>query len=99
MNEIRVGNTFAGPSESGLSGRAKARDSVSDFKEALSRSIEDLNGQLSKADQSAQEMAAGTADVHQAMIAMEQANLSLRLMIDVRNKILGAYEEIMRMQF
>ena len=55
-------------------------------------------GWLSRADQSVQDMALGEADIHQAMITMEQANLSLRLMIDVRNKIIAAYEEIMRLQ-
>ncbi len=99
MNEIKVGNVLSGSTGGGAIGGAKARDPVSDFKKALSQSIEDLNTQLSRADQSAQEMALGRADVHQSMIAMEQANLSLRLMIDVRNKVLAAYEEIMRMQF
>jgi len=41
----------------------------------------------------------GKIDVHQAMIAIEQAHLSLRLMIQIRNKIIAAYEEIMRIQF
>jgi hypothetical protein len=54
---------------------------------------------LSQADQSAQAMVTGRQDIHQAMIAIEQANLSLRLMVQVRNKMVAAYEEIMRMQF
>ena len=37
-------------------------------------------------------------DVHEVMIAMEKAGISLRLMVQVRNKILAAYEEIMRLQ-
>jgi len=37
-------------------------------------------------------------DIHQAMVAMEQANVSFRLMVQVRNKMMAAYEEIMRMQ-
>ena len=40
----------------------------------------------------------GPKDVHQAMIAPEQANLAFRLMIQVRNKMIAAYEEIMRVQ-
>jgi flagellar hook-basal body complex protein FliE len=43
-------------------------------------------------------MILGEKDVHQAMIALEQANLAFRLMVQVRNKIISAYEEIMRMQ-
>ncbi|MGQ9847464.1 MAG: flagellar hook-basal body complex protein FliE [Bacteroidales bacterium] len=70
-----------------------------DFKEFLRKSINELNQELIKADQMVQEMMTGKIDVHQAMIAIEQANLSLRLMIQIRNKIISAYEEIMRMQF
>jgi len=39
------------------------------------------------------------ADVHSAMIAVERADLSFQLMMQVRNKIVSAYEEISRMQF
>jgi flagellar hook-basal body complex protein FliE len=38
-------------------------------------------------------------DVHTAMIAVEQADLSFQLMMQVRNKIVAAYQEISRMQF
>ena len=37
-------------------------------------------------------------DLHGTMIAMEKAEVSLRLMLQVRNKVMSAYEEIMRMQ-
>lgn len=39
------------------------------------------------------------ADVHSALIAVEKADLSFQLMMQVRNKIVSAYEEISRMQF
>jgi flagellar hook-basal body complex protein FliE len=38
-------------------------------------------------------------DVHSAMIAVEKADLSFQLMLQVRNKIVAAYQEISRMQF
>jgi flagellar hook-basal body complex protein FliE len=38
-------------------------------------------------------------DVHSAMIAVEKADLSFQLMMQVRNKIVAAYQEISRMQF
>lgn len=39
------------------------------------------------------------SDVHSALIAVEKADLSFQLMMQVRNKIVSAYEEISRMQF
>lgn len=41
----------------------------------------------------------GGMDVHSAMIAVEKADLSFQLMVQVRNKIVAAYQEISRMQF
>jgi flagellar hook-basal body complex protein FliE len=41
----------------------------------------------------------GKKDIHQTMIDMEMAGISLRMMIQFKNKIIAAYEEIMRMQF
>ena len=38
-------------------------------------------------------------DVHSAMIAVEKADLSFQLMMQVRSKIVAAYQEISRMQF
>ncbi len=37
-------------------------------------------------------------DLHQVMIAMEKANISLQLAVQVKNKVVEAYQEIMRMQ-
>jgi flagellar hook-basal body complex protein FliE len=39
-----------------------------------------------------------TQDIHNTMIAIEKADLTFQLMMQVRNKIISAYEDIMRMQ-
>jgi flagellar hook-basal body complex protein FliE len=36
--------------------------------------------------------------LHQTMIAMEEASISFQLMVEVRNKLLESYQELMRMQ-
>jgi flagellar hook-basal body complex protein FliE len=61
----------------------------------------DETGQLSaEAEQKVAGVLEGTgADVHSALIAVEKADLSFQLMMQVRNKIVSAYEEISRMQF
>ncbi|MGQ9646116.1 MAG: flagellar hook-basal body complex protein FliE [Thermodesulfobacteriota bacterium] len=98
MDEMNVKIVSAFGGENVESRRSVPRDPLSDFKQALSHSIDDLNKQLTQADQTVKEMALGKTDVHQAMLALEQAYVSLRMMIQVRNKIIAAYEEIMRMQ-
>ncbi len=39
----------------------------------------------------------GTGDVHDAMIALQRADMALQLTVQVRNKLVTAYQEIMRM--
>jgi flagellar hook-basal body complex protein FliE len=98
MDDLHIKNVLSVPSGIIEKGKSISRDPISDFKKALSQSMNDLNNQLIQADQSAQEMVMGEKDIHQAMMALEQANISLRMMIQIRNKIIAAYEEIMRMQ-
>ena len=43
-------------------------------------------------------LAGQNVPLHQAMIAMEEASVSFQLMVEVRNKLLESYQELMRMQ-
>jgi flagellar hook-basal body complex protein FliE len=99
MGEMSVKNVLPLPGGNVENLKSVSRDPLSDFKKELGQSIHDLNRQLTQADQTVQEMALGKTDIHEAMLALEEAYVSLRMMIQVRNKIIAAYEEIMRMQF
>jgi flagellar hook-basal body complex protein FliE len=65
------------------------------FKEALAKT----NNLIVESDRLAGEFAAGRTDnIHQVLIAAEKAELALQYTMQIRNKILDAYNEIMRMQ-
>ena len=69
------------------------------FKEMLKGSITDVNQLQMEADRSIEMLIAGESkNLHETMIAMEKADISFRLMMEVRNKIIEAYNEIMRIQ-
>lgn len=68
------------------------------FGDVLKDSINRVDTLQKEADQAIQDMATGSGDIHNAMIAMEKANVSFQMMMQVRNKIVSAYEEVMRMQ-
>ena len=70
----------------------------SDFNKILSSSIQAVNKLQTQANESVQGMVLGKTDIHTAMIDMEKAGISFRLMMAVRNKMISAYEEVMRMQ-
>jgi flagellar hook-basal body complex protein FliE len=65
------------------------------FKEMVSNT-NDLQG---KAQQIAEKFALGeVTDIHEVMIAAEEAGVALDLVMEIRNKLIESYQEIMRMQ-
>ncbi len=69
------------------------------FEDMLKESLDKVNNLQAEADKKIEGLVAGRgADLHDTMIAVEKADLSFNLMVQVRNKLLAAYEEIMRMQ-
>ena len=71
-----------------------------DFLNTLQQSMDAVEGAQGDAQtQVAQLLNGKGADLHSAMIAVEKADLSFQLMMQVRNKIVQAYQQISNMQF
>lgn len=65
----------------------------------LDKELTAVNGKIVESDAQLRKLAAGETDnLHQVMIAMEEAKLSFQLALQVRNRMLEAYQEILRMQ-
>ncbi|OGJ86696.1 MAG: flagellar hook-basal body complex protein FliE [Candidatus Raymondbacteria bacterium RifOxyA12_full_50_37] len=72
---------------------------VPSFGDTLKSFIKDVNSMQNHADKSIEKMVAGEiTDVHQVMVAVEEANTAFSLMMELRTKMLDAYQEILRMQ-
>jgi flagellar hook-basal body complex protein FliE len=70
------------------------------FGEFLNRSLQTVNKMQQDADEAARKLISGESkDIHGTMISMQKAGIALDLMLEVRNKIISAYDEIKRMQF
>ncbi len=79
-------------------GSASAAPGAS-FMDAVGREVHDISDSLNVADASARALAAGeNVPVHDVMIAMEQAHLKLQLAVEVRNRVLDAYQNLTNMQ-
>ncbi len=79
--------------------QAGAQRTVEEFKEMLYEAIDTVSDLQRNADELMTKLAIGeTQDLHQVMIAVEEVNLALQLTLQIRNKMLEAYQEIMRMQ-
>lgn len=69
------------------------------FTQALEESFEKVNLHQHQADRAIKELVAGRSkNIHETLLTIERADASLKLAMQVRNKILDAYREIMRMQ-
>jgi flagellar hook-basal body complex protein FliE len=80
---------------------AAASDKVAapSFSNALHSAIQDVNTKQVAASDAVNGLMAGqNVPLHQAMVAMEEASVSFQLMVEVRNRLLESYQELMRMQ-
>jgi flagellar hook-basal body complex protein FliE len=78
---------------------SNANEAGTSFADTLKEAVNSVNQLQLDADHKAQELSTGkTDDIAGVMIASEKADIALRVMVQVRNKIIDAYQEIMKMQ-
>ncbi len=82
-----------------ISGVPASSTAAGDFSSWFSDQLSSVNQNLVTADHDMQKLAVGaTQNLHEVMIHLEEARLSFQLLAQVRNKVLDAYQEVMRMQ-
>lgn len=67
------------------------------FTDALRNLLETVDGTTGTANTAVSKMLGGTGDVHEAMIALQRAEMTMQLTVQVRNKLVAAYQDVMRM--
>ncbi|NLE02469.1 MAG: flagellar hook-basal body complex protein FliE [Fibrobacter sp.] len=99
MNEINSIGSIQGGSPLDKHQTVKSTSNGPTFKDTLKNFVNDVNEMQQKADQSIEKMAAGEiTDVHQVMTTVEEANVAFNMMMELRNKVMDAYQEIMRIR-
>lgn len=98
---MNVGATGSSPlgmrAPEGLS-KLSGERSIS-FGDTVRNAVESLNSQQKSAEQEIARAVTGESiDLHQTIIALQSADLNFQFGLQVRNKLVGAYEEVMRMQ-
>lgn len=75
-------------------------ESQPSFGQWLRDCLSEVNNMKLEADEAARKLISGESrDIHGTMIAMQKANIAMDLVLEVRNKVVAAYDEIKRMQF
>ncbi len=79
-------------------GRARSGGRT-DFAEILKSSIDKVNQLQLNAESAMQKLASGQVkDIHEVLVAVEEANLAFMTMMQIRNKLIDAYRELMHLQ-
>lgn len=84
-----------GVSSSGVAGGAAG--ATSGVASGFSQLLEGVEESASQANEAVSSMVNKTGDVHDAMIALQRAEMALELTVQVRNKLVQAYQDVMRM--
>jgi flagellar hook-basal body complex protein FliE len=95
MTELRITGLKLGNDQ--IKGQVGAKNGSTSFDDVLQDAVGKISQVQQHADAAVKELASG-GDITQALISMEKADMSFQLMIEVRNRLLSAYEEISRMQ-
>jgi flagellar hook-basal body complex protein FliE len=83
----------------GVGSAAKPAESGKSFGDFLTESLRQVDDLQKGADAAVEQMAKGEGPgIQEAMVAIEKADVAFKLMMEVRQKILDAYQEIIRMQ-
>ncbi len=95
LSVLRSTATQAGgvkPAESAAGG--------ADFAQVLKSSIDQVNNAQKQASQMAENLAAGDSEqnLHEVMVALQTASISFQEMVQVRNRLVSAYQDVMNMQ-
>jgi flagellar hook-basal body complex protein FliE len=96
MSDVRITATDVAPAA--WPAMPKTEPAAETFGETLGRAVRGVNELQTQAQEAAVALASGqTVDMAQAVVTIEQANISLQLALQVRNKLIEAYQDIMRM--
>lgn len=97
LNQMRSIQSEARKTD-GISISERARQGTS-FMDHLKDGISEVNNMQKTADKMAMEVASGkNENLHETMLATTQAEITFNLMVQLRNRALEAYQEVMRMQ-
>lgn len=96
MSDLRIGNLRQAPIQ--LNENQKQASTL-EFGKVIKGAIERVDRMDKAADKSIMDLLQGKADIHETMIALQKADISMRLLLAIRNKAVEAYKEITRMSF
>ena len=96
MNDLRIENIQKAPF---VTNEKVGQKASADFGAVIKETVARINGLEKEANKSVVDLLQEKTDIHETMIALQKADISMRLFLAIRNKVIDAYKEIMHMQF
>ncbi len=90
-------NSLNNISTNNVTNKSKVTPAGPDFSDRLKSAMTDVNVKQHVADDSIEQVIQDKLGVHEGMLAVQEADISLRLLVQVRTKVMEAYKEIMHM--
>jgi flagellar hook-basal body complex protein FliE len=95
---VAAGQNLA-PAAAALPTATPDTGAIGSFANLIESQISGVNGSVGAAETAMQDLAAGKpVELHDVMISLERARLSVQTFVQVRNKLIESYQDLMRMQ-
>lgn len=99
INGFSTQNPILPLAQTGQTSATAGKSFDGDFGSLVKDAVESIDGVQKSAEQEIAKAVTGESpDLHKTIISLQSADLKFQLGLQVRNKLIGAYEEIMRMQ-
>ena len=99
MNDIKIQHQTQSLTRPNFTDEPIPKSLSASFGNILQQSLDQVNRLQLEANSRINDLATGRqTDIHQTMIAVEKANVSFELLMQIRNKVISAYDKLMRTQ-
>lgn len=96
MDDLRIGNLQQVSIKNNENVKQKSQ---AEFGKVIKGAVDRVNGLERDANSSIVDLLKGKTDIHETMINLQKVDISMRLLLTIRNKAVEAYQEIMHMHF
>jgi len=97
MNVTSALSTLAAGTPASTTSTSVGTSEGESFGDTLKKLVDGVEGSSDQANSAVSGMLDKSVDVHDAMIALQRAEMSLQLAVQIRNKLVSAYQDVMRM--
>ena len=98
MSDLPIKNIGSGAGIGDTSQTKSIQKAKGDFESVINEALNKVSQVQEDVNKAVNELSTGGGDITNAVLAIEKADMSFQMMVEVRNKLISTYQEVMRMQ-